>query len=145
MTATICQQFEPFGCPLFGWTFHTACAHFDPLSNLLTYFGQHLWLLASWCILSSKSMQYNQVQQQRILQPHIHFILTWSDSEIWKMFDYFVDRKSCSLSFPRRVFVPWLGGTYVCDYIQPSETLEVCIYTIKLIKSSVWLLLDLSL
>ncbi|KAK1430007.1 hypothetical protein QVD17_12431 [Tagetes erecta] len=34
-------------------------------------------------------------------------------------------RKRCSLSFPRRVFVPWLGGTYICDYIQPSETLEV--------------------
>ncbi|PWA54004.1 oxidoreductase, zinc-binding dehydrogenase family protein [Artemisia annua] len=34
-------------------------------------------------------------------------------------------RKWCSLSFPRRVFVPWLGDTYICDYIQPSETLEV--------------------
>ncbi|KAI3709071.1 hypothetical protein L2E82_38812 [Cichorium intybus] len=34
-------------------------------------------------------------------------------------------RKGCSLSFPRRVFVPWLGDTYICDYIQPSETLEV--------------------
>ncbi|KAK9983129.1 hypothetical protein SO802_032654 [Lithocarpus litseifolius] len=34
-------------------------------------------------------------------------------------------RKECSLSFPRRVFVPWLAGTYICDYLQPSETLEV--------------------
>ncbi|XP_071737112.1 uncharacterized protein [Rutidosis leptorrhynchoides] len=34
-------------------------------------------------------------------------------------------RKQCSLTFPRRVFVPWLGDTYICDYIQPSETLEV--------------------
>ncbi|XP_076927312.1 uncharacterized protein LOC143590838 [Bidens hawaiensis] len=34
-------------------------------------------------------------------------------------------RERCSLSFPRRVFVPWLAGTYICDYIQPSETLEV--------------------
>ncbi|XP_024981225.1 protein odr-4 homolog [Cynara cardunculus var. scolymus] len=34
-------------------------------------------------------------------------------------------RKQCSLSFPRRVFVPWLDDTYICDYIQPSETLEV--------------------
>ncbi|XP_041017267.1 protein odr-4 homolog isoform X4 [Juglans microcarpa x Juglans regia] len=34
-------------------------------------------------------------------------------------------RKECSLPFPRRVFVPWLGGTYICDYLQPSETLEV--------------------
>ncbi|KAI3754703.1 hypothetical protein L1987_54491 [Smallanthus sonchifolius] len=33
--------------------------------------------------------------------------------------------KRCSLSFPRRVFVPWLGETYICDYIQPSDTLEV--------------------
>nr|XP_043628475.1 protein odr-4 homolog [Erigeron canadensis] len=33
--------------------------------------------------------------------------------------------KQCSLVFPRRVFVPWLGDTYICDYIQPSETLEV--------------------
>ncbi|KAA8538220.1 hypothetical protein F0562_027957 [Nyssa sinensis] len=34
-------------------------------------------------------------------------------------------RKQCSLSFPRRIFVPWLAGTYICDYLQPSETLEV--------------------
>ncbi|KAI7730305.1 hypothetical protein M8C21_019898 [Ambrosia artemisiifolia] len=34
-------------------------------------------------------------------------------------------RNRCGLSFPRRVFVPWLGDTYICDYIQPSETLEV--------------------
>ena len=37
----------------------------------------------------------------------------------------FANRKECSLSFPRRVFVPWLAGTYICDYLQPSETLEV--------------------
>ncbi|KAH9756059.1 Oxidoreductase zinc-binding dehydrogenase family protein [Citrus sinensis] len=34
-------------------------------------------------------------------------------------------RKTCGLSFPRRVFVPWLADTYICDYLQPSETLEV--------------------
>ncbi|XP_062165360.1 uncharacterized protein LOC133871913 isoform X2 [Alnus glutinosa] len=34
-------------------------------------------------------------------------------------------RKECSLSFPRRVFLPWLAGTYICDYLQSSETLEV--------------------
>lgn len=34
-------------------------------------------------------------------------------------------RKQCSLAFPRRVFVPWLAGTYICDYLQPSETIEV--------------------
>ncbi|GKV33527.1 hypothetical protein SLEP1_g42030 [Rubroshorea leprosula] len=34
-------------------------------------------------------------------------------------------RKVCNLAFPRRVFVPWLMGTYVCDYLQPSETFEV--------------------
>ncbi|KAB2030394.1 hypothetical protein ES319_D05G228700v1 [Gossypium barbadense] len=33
-------------------------------------------------------------------------------------------RKNCNLSLPRRVFVPWLAGTYICDYLQPSETLE---------------------
>ncbi|KAL8223059.1 hypothetical protein R6Q57_020458 [Mikania cordata] len=42
-----------------------------------------------------------------------------------RLFDCYVDRKKCSLSFPKRVFVPWLGDTYICDYIQPSETLEV--------------------
>ncbi|WVZ19620.1 hypothetical protein V8G54_006942 [Vigna mungo] len=30
-----------------------------------------------------------------------------------------------SLPFPRRVFAPWLAGVYVCDYLQPSETVEV--------------------
>lgn len=40
-------------------------------------------------------------------------------------FDLQAQRKQCSLSFPRRVFVPWLEGTYICDYIQSSETMEV--------------------
>ncbi|KAI3465177.1 hypothetical protein Pfo_021840 [Paulownia fortunei] len=40
-------------------------------------------------------------------------------------FDLQVQRKQCNLSFPRRVFVPWLEGTYICDYIHPSETMEV--------------------
>ncbi|TKY74482.1 odr-4-like protein [Spatholobus suberectus] len=34
-------------------------------------------------------------------------------------------RKGCSLPFPKRVFAPWLAGVYVCDYLQPSETVEV--------------------
>ncbi|XP_044509991.1 protein odr-4 homolog isoform X1 [Mangifera indica] len=34
-------------------------------------------------------------------------------------------RKTCSLSFPRRVFLPWLAGTFIGDYLQSSETLEV--------------------
>ncbi|GAA0170323.1 hypothetical protein LIER_24614 [Lithospermum erythrorhizon] len=39
-----------------------------------------------------------------------------------------LERKNCSLLFPRRVFVPWLGGINICDYIQPSETIEVIKY-----------------
>ncbi|KAJ6335392.1 hypothetical protein OIU78_012092 [Salix suchowensis] len=34
-------------------------------------------------------------------------------------------RKTCFLTFPRRVFVPWLAGTFICDYLQPTETVEV--------------------
>ncbi|XP_023525737.1 protein odr-4 homolog isoform X2 [Cucurbita pepo subsp. pepo] len=34
-------------------------------------------------------------------------------------------RKQCNLSFPRRVFVPWLADIYICDYLQPSETTVV--------------------
>ncbi|XP_022980979.1 protein odr-4 homolog isoform X1 [Cucurbita maxima] len=34
-------------------------------------------------------------------------------------------RKQCNLSFPRRVFVPWLADIYICDYLQPSETTAV--------------------
>ena len=34
-------------------------------------------------------------------------------------------RKGCMLPFPRRVFAPWLAGIYVCDYLQPSDTVEV--------------------
>ncbi|KAL1819919.1 hypothetical protein ACET3Z_014788 [Daucus carota] len=33
--------------------------------------------------------------------------------------------QQCKIAFPRRVFVPWLADTYTCDYVQPSETLEV--------------------
>lgn len=36
-----------------------------------------------------------------------------------------LQRTNCSLSFPRRVFVPWLGCINICDYIQPLETIEV--------------------
>ncbi|XP_073282072.1 uncharacterized protein [Primulina huaijiensis] len=38
--------------------------------------------------------------------------------------DLQVQRKYCNLSFPRRVLVPWFEGTYICDYIQTSETIE---------------------
>nr|GMC64426.1 protein odr-4 homolog isoform X1 [Ipomoea batatas]GME21611.1 protein odr-4 homolog isoform X1 [Ipomoea batatas] len=41
------------------------------------------------------------------------------------LLDLQLQRKNCSLLFPRRVFIPWLANTYVCDYIQPSETVEV--------------------
>ncbi|KAJ4964161.1 hypothetical protein NE237_024100 [Protea cynaroides] len=36
-----------------------------------------------------------------------------------------LSRKPCSLAFPRRVFFPWLAGAFICDYLQPSETVEV--------------------
>ncbi|KAM7266249.1 hypothetical protein ACFE04_004146 [Oxalis oulophora] len=32
---------------------------------------------------------------------------------------------SCNILLPRRIFVPWLAGTYLCDYLQPSEKFEV--------------------
>jgi len=34
-------------------------------------------------------------------------------------------REPYSFSFPRRVLIPWLSGTYVCDYLQQPETAEV--------------------
>ncbi|GAV83733.1 LOW QUALITY PROTEIN: hypothetical protein CFOL_v3_27179, partial [Cephalotus follicularis] len=34
-------------------------------------------------------------------------------------------RKICYLSFLWRVFVPWLAGIYICDYLQSFETAEV--------------------
>lgn len=33
-------------------------------------------------------------------------------------------RKICILPFPRRVFIPWLAGTFICDYLLPTETFE---------------------
>ncbi|XP_025820388.1 protein odr-4 homolog isoform X1 [Panicum hallii] len=33
-------------------------------------------------------------------------------------------REPYCFSFPRRVLIPWLGGAYVCDYLQQSETTE---------------------
>ncbi|XP_074320468.1 uncharacterized protein LOC141657211 [Silene latifolia] len=33
-------------------------------------------------------------------------------------------RKEIVLPFPRRVFIPWLTGSFVCDYLLPSETFE---------------------
>ncbi|XP_052134840.1 uncharacterized protein LOC127753394 [Oryza glaberrima] len=29
-----------------------------------------------------------------------------------------------SFSFPRRILIPWLAGSYICDYLQQSETTE---------------------
>ncbi|KAK9110944.1 hypothetical protein Scep_018463 [Stephania cephalantha] len=34
-------------------------------------------------------------------------------------------RKPCGLVFPRRVLIPWLADSFICDYLQPSETFEV--------------------
>ncbi|KAL3514304.1 hypothetical protein ACH5RR_027021 [Cinchona calisaya] len=39
--------------------------------------------------------------------------------------DLQIQRQYSSLLFPQRVFVPWLAGTYICDYILPFETTEV--------------------
>ncbi|XP_016557341.2 protein odr-4 homolog [Capsicum annuum] len=39
--------------------------------------------------------------------------------------DLQLQSKHCSLSFPRRVFLPWLADTFLCDYVQPSESVEV--------------------
>ncbi|MCE2055987.1 hypothetical protein HAX54_043892 [Datura stramonium] len=39
--------------------------------------------------------------------------------------DLQLKRKHCSLSFPRRVLLPWLADIFLCDYIQPSESVEV--------------------
>lgn len=77
----------------------------------------------------------------------IQFSLTWYYYWILKtcLIDYFVFRKWCSLSFPRRVFVPWLGDTYICDYIQPSETLEVCICYIPFKRSICSILVSVNL
>ncbi|KAL2935667.1 Protein odr-4-like protein [Bienertia sinuspersici] len=33
-------------------------------------------------------------------------------------------RTQCILPFPRRVFIPWLAGTFICDYLLPTETFE---------------------
>uniref|UniRef100_M1BN16 Zinc binding dehydrogenase n=1 Tax=Solanum tuberosum TaxID=4113 RepID=M1BN16_SOLTU len=41
--------------------------------------------------------------------------------------DLQLQRKHCSMSFPRRVFLPWLADTFLCDYIQPSESVEVLV------------------
>uniref|UniRef100_M1BNB8 Zinc binding dehydrogenase n=1 Tax=Solanum tuberosum TaxID=4113 RepID=M1BNB8_SOLTU len=41
--------------------------------------------------------------------------------------DLQLQRKHCSMSFPRRVFLPWLADTFLCDYIQPSESFEVLV------------------
>ncbi|KAM3239493.1 hypothetical protein P3L10_014529 [Capsicum annuum] len=39
--------------------------------------------------------------------------------------DLQLQSKHCSLSFPRRVFLPWLADTFLCDYVQPSESVEL--------------------
>ncbi|RVW56212.1 Transposon TX1 uncharacterized 149 kDa protein [Vitis vinifera] len=47
------------------------------------------------------------------------------DKKRSKIHYMFQNRKQQCLSFPRRVFVPWLAGTYICDYLQPYDTVEV--------------------
>lgn len=45
-------------------------------------------------------------------------------------------REPYSFSFPRRILIPWLAGSYICDYLQQSETtkdaLERCKEVISL-------------
>ncbi|EEC82758.1 hypothetical protein OsI_27477 [Oryza sativa Indica Group] len=33
-------------------------------------------------------------------------------------------RAPYSFPFPRRILIPWLAGSYICDYLQQSETME---------------------
>lgn len=35
------------------------------------------------------------------------------------------DSVDCSISLPRRVYIPWHRGVSVCDYLLVHETLEV--------------------
>ncbi|KAF8404764.1 hypothetical protein HHK36_009653 [Tetracentron sinense] len=42
-----------------------------------------------------------------------------------------LSRQACSLSFPRRVLVPWIADAFICEYLQPSDTLEVLIDNCK--------------
>ncbi|GFQ05393.1 protein odr-4 homolog [Phtheirospermum japonicum] len=55
------------------------------------------------------------------LETNSHVLSDKSDPH----FDRQVQRKPCNLSFPRRVFIPWLEGTYICDYLLSSESMEV--------------------
>jgi hypothetical protein len=49
--------------------------------------------------------------------------------------------KACHLRLPRRVLVPWLSGMFICDYLQPFESLEVvkerCIELMSMEHSSI--------
>ncbi|KAG9439948.1 hypothetical protein H6P81_020113 [Aristolochia fimbriata] len=33
-------------------------------------------------------------------------------------------RKPCNIFFPRRILVPWLPGICICDYLQPSDSIQ---------------------
>ncbi|KAE8657018.1 hypothetical protein F3Y22_tig00116997pilonHSYRG00831 [Hibiscus syriacus] len=56
----------------------------------------------------------------RSLLSRLDIICDEVDEDVWPN-----DDENCNLSLPRRVFVPWLAGTFISNYRQPSETLEV--------------------
>ncbi|CAA0806801.1 oxidoreductase- zinc-binding dehydrogenase family protein [Striga hermonthica] len=71
-------------------------------------------------IMCDEAERYLESVNQDGLEPNIHPPIDKPDPRV----DLLVQSKQCTLSFPRRVFVPWLEGTYICDYILPSETME---------------------
>ncbi|GER30022.1 oxidoreductase [Striga asiatica] len=71
-------------------------------------------------IMCDEAERYLESVKQDGQEPNIHTPVDKPDPRV----DLLVQSKQCNLSFPRRVFVPWLEGTYICDYILPSETME---------------------
>ncbi|KAI9201198.1 hypothetical protein LWI28_020021 [Acer negundo] len=126
--------------PLFNDTSTKACSQKDVV-GLLVFSGS----VCSFAYLNSKepiSQAVSEIKGDiiRSLQSRLDIICDEADEDLVPIDDDVREaravkpvsrlvlhslRETCGLAFPRRVFVPWLVGTFICDYLQPSERLEV--------------------
>ncbi|TXG52620.1 hypothetical protein EZV62_021789 [Acer yangbiense] len=126
--------------PLFNDTSTKACSQKDVV-GLLVFSGS----VCSFAYLNSKepiSQAVSEIKGDIIgsLQSRLDIICDEADEDLVPIDDdarearagkpvsrlvLHSQRETCGLAFPRRVFVPWLVGTFICDYLEPSERLEV--------------------
>ncbi|CAN4076314.1 unnamed protein product [Withania somnifera] len=121
----VCSQKEVTGLLIFSGSI---CSYAysnskEPASQALTYIKEDIIksLRSRLDIMCDEAERKSDSKEDRTEESSNQIL---SGSTVLQL-DLQLQSKCCSLSFPRRVFLPWLADTFLCDYIQPSESVEV--------------------